>query len=99
MGRKSKVIKKMGLPLKKQPWEGVLFSAASFPFYFQVVHQTSKRGQELMVSIILWVPHLKWEELPQLRLPLHRAGPNLSPPTSPRLPPAPALSTYASPHA
>lgn len=26
--------------------------------------------------IILWVPHLKWEGLPQLRLPLHRAGPN-----------------------
>lgn len=76
MGRKSKVIKKMGLPLKKQPWEGVVFSAASFPFYFEAVHQTSKRGQDLMVSIILLVPHLKWEELPQLRLPLHRAGPS-----------------------
>lgn len=49
MGRKGKVIKKMGLPLKKQPWEGVLFSAPSFPFYFEVVHQTSRRGQELMV--------------------------------------------------
>lgn len=32
MGRKSKVINKMGLVLKKQPWEEIVFNPASFQF-------------------------------------------------------------------